>query len=116
MKLCRVRFTVQRMMVWVATIALALGGIVWVGKMISLSAAYNRRAAGYHRLTGGVFSGGDESWAIRMHRDGWAREMEKKYRHAARYPWLPIGPDKPPPADAVRFGLGVEPWLPPEME
>jgi hypothetical protein len=84
--------------------------------MISLSVAYNRRAEGYYRLTDGDFSGGNEWWAIRQHRDKWAREMENKYRHAARYPWLPIEPDKLPPADAVRFGLGVEPWSPPELE
>jgi hypothetical protein len=112
MKASLVQFSVQRLMIWIAAFALALGGIVWVGKMISLSVAYNRRAEGYHRLTDGLFSGGLESWTRRRHRDEWADEMEEKYRHAARYPWLPIELDKPPPADAVRFGLGVEPWLP----
>jgi hypothetical protein len=48
----RVRFTVRRMIVGIAVIALALSGIVWVGKMRLLSVAYHQRAeafSGAHR-------------------------------------------------------------------
>ena len=27
----------------------------------------------------------------------WHKPLAEKYRHAARYPWLPVEPDPPPP-------------------
>jgi hypothetical protein len=29
--------------------------------------------------------------------DRWRAQMEAKYRRAARYPWLTVGPDPPKP-------------------
>lgn len=74
-------------------IAVAAGALIaWAGKMRTLSAEYQRRADTYEASVPRIIWRGPEpDWAR------WPREMAKKYRQAARYPWLPVAPDPPEP-------------------
>ena len=38
-----------------------------------------------------------ELYARYLRIEDWHAEMVRKYRHAARYPWLPVAPDPPEP-------------------
>jgi hypothetical protein len=109
-----------RLVIGVALIALTVGGIgwfpgrvFWTDRMRQQSAAHHQRAEAYARLTLTAFSGSPEEWTIHWDRDRWAWEMARKYWRAARFPWLSVEPDKPPPTQAVRSGLDVVPIPPP---
>jgi hypothetical protein len=92
----RVRFTLRRMMVAVAVVAIGLGVVDWIG----------RRAARFRAL-----------WAYHINRVGlvsspnpWPHEVQgiyhlkmgEKYRVAALRPWLPVEPDPPEPCHQIR--------------
>src|SRR4051794_33705458 len=57
MRFLRLRFTVRRMMVGVAVIALALGWNVWAGRMDRQSIAFDKRAEAYMEITFHIGSG-----------------------------------------------------------
>ena len=109
MKLPRVRFTVRRMMVAVAIVALSLGAIRWVVEMRHRSAAYQRRALEYavsiRCSTGILVRMPDGRWVDRYRYqdendrrdDAWARQLAAKYRRLSYTPWLAAGPDPPRP-------------------
>ncbi len=87
MPLPRVRFTVRRMIVAVAIVALIAGGT----RLHILSREYNRRAMRY----------GAMSAMSRHHLGepivGYYADLSEKYERAARYPWLPVAADPPVP-------------------
>jgi hypothetical protein len=138
MKLPRVRFTVRRLMVAVAVVALAIyGTILWRWstefRRLALGAEYQERIYGEHYEilnaflgeAGGItrYSEGEPPPAVLNLDASMLSEEEKtplrpeiaikaarmlritrhyeqlkfKYRHAARYPWLPVPPDPPEP-------------------
>ena len=105
MRLPRVRFTVRRMMVAVAVVAVA--ALIQGGEFLRRrSHDYAARADNYAvELTLG---GAEEPWPPitaeeiiseqrKAERLRYYSAMEQKYRHAARRPWLPVEPDPPPP-------------------
>ena len=92
MKFPRVRFTIQRMMVVVAVVALTLGGIAWVVRMKRLSSEYERRAQKHVFEIQSLFNA-----AFASEHDYWSMEMIGKYRNASKRPWIPVEPDPPEP-------------------
>jgi hypothetical protein len=98
MPLPRVRFTMRRMMVAVAVVAMLLCTGMQVSRMsyrayiYRLKFSLNRRNAdGYARQADRY--GDPRSAARAVH----SRILAEKYERAARYPWLPIEPDPPLP-------------------
>lgn len=86
-------------MVAVAAVALML----WVARLLSLSAMYRDKARQYDiELMGAtpILMGPRERHRI-IHPPSahllWGTEMTKKYRHASWYPWLPVEPEPPEP-------------------
>ena len=93
----RVRFTVRRLMIAVAIIALVLGGLVARGRHL--------------RHVGDEFQRKGRKLYLKYRRGDWIEKstveanrwlyyylnMSYKYREAARHPWLPVGPDLPEP-------------------
>jgi hypothetical protein len=80
--------TTRRWMIAVAVVALA-----WAAgaALIERSGRFARIAQEYDTFIGGgpVPASAEEG--------NWRMEMGRKYRRAARYPWLPVGPDPPRP-------------------
>jgi hypothetical protein len=100
MPLPRVRFTVRRMMVAVAVVALALSGGVWAARMMALSKAYEARCyelAVMRRKEGGPSVNWGHGHRPLSARQEWLRQMSIKYRYASCFPWLPVEPDPPAP-------------------
>jgi hypothetical protein len=107
----RVRFTVRRMMVAVAVVAVGLGALI----LIARSHAYSVRAGnhGYRewrcweaiRVYGadprGVTLRGPEPVEVFIDRSrrlaGYYATLRRKYEQAAARPWLPVEPDPPEP-------------------
>ncbi len=111
MKLPRVRFTVRRMMVAVAILAigfaaLALGirsedyrekaeyAAIWETYNAELADNMERHREAWAHI-------GDVPVEIRIAKCGrlrdYYRDYKQKYRRLARYPWLPVAPDPPEP-------------------
>src|SRR3954451_14919639 len=93
------RMTTRRWMIAVAVVALACAATI---ALMERSRRFARIARD-HAGAGPVISyvhivSGDEtrlSWGRRV--KSWHAEMAKKYQYAARYPWLLVEPDPPPP-------------------
>jgi hypothetical protein len=89
------RMTTRRWMIAVAAVALAC----------AVRVALNERSRRFTRIAQGyddIFIG--RSGPISILRDRklvetikWRLKMGRKYRRAARYPWLPVEPDPPEP-------------------
>lgn len=99
MRLPRVRFTVGRMMVVVAVVALASGGVAWQGRMRRLSAEYEWRYLEYAEIYSGPWPRRRSPRPL-SDRERWRVEMRDKYSRASLYPWLPVAPDPPYPRGA----------------
>jgi hypothetical protein len=91
------------MMVAVALAAVAsYGAILW-----RRAAEYRERADGYAdpgEVVEMSFVSPTEVQRYNSARKAWCAELARKYDRAARYPWLPLAPDPPPPqavADAA---------------
>ena len=127
MKPSLVRFTVRRIMVAVAVVALGFGICAQVGRWHRLARFYeiragrsNRSVAGFKyyavmsheqwladcRAVDDVNRNGGETWGPKRygpepavaHRMAEHWDMlAKKYRSAAKQPWWPVEPDPPPP-------------------
>lgn len=97
MRMPRVRFTVRRMMVPVAVVALALGMCIWDHRMRRVSVAYELRGLSYRKRSGPRPRFPALIPPPLSARERWDAEMAEKYRRAARYPWLPVAPDPPYP-------------------
>lgn len=105
MGLPRLRFTVRRISVVVAVIALALGGYRWGEErrqsfailahnhykitLLSLDLAVAERL--------GQPPPSQEAARLIRAQVARSRLLAEKYEHAARYPWLPVAPDPPEP-------------------
>jgi hypothetical protein len=95
----RVRFTVRRMMVLVATCAVILGIVCGLAsrsaKLAGLAAYHHDRIEEpYFHASFDLGHGPPDRISPR---DSWRLEMTLKYRHAAQYPWLPVAPDPAEP-------------------
>jgi hypothetical protein len=102
----RPRFTVGRLMVAIAILALVFGTISWVAEMRARSAAYRRRAfeVSMHTMRRGhevhmpdgrwVDSFDNENDLLH---DAWKWRMAAKYLRLSYYPWLTAEPDPPRP-------------------
>jgi hypothetical protein len=101
MKLRRVRFTVRRLIVLVAVVAVAFGV---VGEPLRRRWRFEKIAR-YHNaifqaraVNEGLPLGPTQiSWFPRTPKTYWHMMMLIKYERAARYPWLPVWPDPPEP-------------------
>ena len=98
------RFTVRRMMVAVAAVALFLGGGVWVLDLARRSGEYRMKAteaAEQERILRDT-TRRDPRWAAEFaeYARFWS-SVKDKYDRAARYPWLPL---PSVPADPVVGG------------
>jgi hypothetical protein len=122
----RPRFTVRRIMIAVAILALSLRAILWVDEMRTRSALYDRRACEFTcertghpisgwfitRKDGTVVSIHDDEYSLLN--DAWASNMARKYWRLSDYPWLSVEPDLPCPErlahhkDAFNCSLPVE--------
>ncbi len=117
------RYTVRRLMVAVAILALSLRAILWLVEMRTRSAAYQRRAWEIGLMTARSGSGiltSDGRWVgigedenTRLH-DAWACKLAEKYWRLSDYPWLPVEPDPPPPERLAQPRRAID--LPAEME
>ncbi len=123
MKWPRLRFTVRRLMIAVAILALSIRAIIWVGEMRTRSAEYAERASEFGTSTTRGGSGrirSDGAWVHiseneNTHRqDEWACKLAEKYWRLSDYPWLPVEPDPPPPArlDHPRHAFDIPDWKP----
>ncbi len=105
MRLPRVRFTVRRMMVAVAIVALLLAWMQMQKRMVELRKSYEFQSAlhGGEEVVereGGLFirfRGGRREVKPNARRAAYHAAMRRKYERAARYPWLPVAPDPPMP-------------------
>ena len=108
----RARFTIRRMMVAVAIVALLLGGDVLRRKRSGYLARADAEAAREleSRAKVKVYEGAIETSAAPSVAEGYRHRVEmyrdeanhhgrlrRKYARAARYPWLPVEPDPPEP-------------------
>jgi hypothetical protein len=102
----RPRFTVRRLMVAIAILALVFGAIAWVAEMRARSAAYRRRAFEFSGATmrrGTADYTPDGRWVLRFDNendllnDAWKWRMAAKYLRLSYYPWLAAEADAPPP-------------------
>ena len=96
----RVRFTVRRLMVAVAVVAILCGASVLVRR-----SSYFRAKAVRYRVRVGMersllsmlmmrYDSSEPEWAgPRRRRISRLQELMRKYDRAARYPWLPVAPD-----------------------
>jgi hypothetical protein len=102
----RRRFTVQRLMITVAILAIGFGAIGWIAEMRARSAAYWLQYCELAMSTArcGSFAPTADGRLVNVYddendrlRDAWAWRMAAKYLHLSYYPWLAVEPDPPPP-------------------
>jgi hypothetical protein len=87
------RFTVRRLMFAVAIIGSALGITIERRERFRWIAAHHRAEVPKHMPRIKPFGMEDKQWRLME----WHELMAHKYEHAARYPWLPVAPDRPEP-------------------
>src|SRR5262245_6341618 len=106
------RFTTRRLMVLVAMVALCLSGGLWTARMLrerdrrlqraalhsrGLAAIALESARGQASLRRFPRPDGEQSTHDFLRRNrpwiAYHEGMRAKYLRAARYPWLPVGPD-----------------------
>jgi hypothetical protein len=113
----RPRFTVRRLMVAIAILALVFGAISWVGEMRARSAAYRRRAFEFSMMTmraGSLVHTPDGRWVSwyddenDLLCDAWALRMAAKYHRLSFYPWLAAKPDAPQPQNLAHPRKALE--------
>jgi hypothetical protein len=102
------RMTTRRWMVAVAVVALVLGAVQLKRRRDDLlsgaqsHAQVEQKWRQWEALERRALQAGEvdanpslAAWVAR--RISYHRTMARKYRHAARFPWLPVGPDPPSP-------------------
>jgi hypothetical protein len=90
MRLPRVRFTVRRLMIAVAVVALAIGMFARSRQMSKIADRHAAQILEHSQmmpLPNGAFV------MLLDNRGQWHQAMVAKYRRAARRPWLPVEPD-----------------------
>ncbi len=91
----RPRFTLRGLMVAVAIFGLMFGFGMWMSRR---SAEFHKKAKIHMRMIPIYTLPRIGRWKPPGYdRIEWARVMARKYRYAARYPWLPVAPDPPEP-------------------
>ena len=102
MKLPKV--TTRRLMVAVAIVGLVLGALVYLGRRSSrfrqMSWVHERAMADGATEAAKLKRRGDPRASLAYDRANFHQAMRLKYFHAARSPWLPVGPDPPEPESA----------------
>ena len=100
MRVPRVRFTVRRMMVAVAILAVLMGGMLGAWRrqerFMRLSRAHSAKAGWLEMEAFGprsVMNRAERSAA--MNAVHWHDAVAWRYRHAASRPWLTVEPDPP---------------------
>jgi hypothetical protein len=120
MHLPRPRFTLRRLMVAVAIVAIIIGVVVEGerrrARFRELAANHYERGMRWFVLFGGESDYQRNMMQLWEERVGPTVEyhatLRDKYEQAARYPWLPVGADPTaPPEPATSY-----PWLPIEPE
>lgn len=103
MRLPRVRFTVRRMMVAVAAIAILCGAMMLAERRVRFG-----RIAEHHRLNARDYTF-DKEEGMYMADPGsyWHKVLHEKYRRAASRPWLSVEPDPPWP-DQHRYDRAID--------
>jgi hypothetical protein len=100
-RLPRVRFTMRRMMVMVAIMALPLAGTSQAIKWSVVSHARRDKAEEFQRYKATfdrmLYRGDPGKQAYYQSMSHYYRLMEEKYHHAAERPWDPVTPDPPIP-------------------
>jgi hypothetical protein len=108
MRLPRVRFTVGRMMIAVAIVAMVTG-MYDLARRSSIYESKARRYADREVLSRDLmvsFANPDrpevvelcrQEYAANLVRAEYERSLKRKYLQAARRPWLPVAPDPPEP-------------------
>jgi hypothetical protein len=112
-KLPRLRFTVRRLLIAVAVVALTISGASWATRRYREAVVSYENRLIYHRTNAAFLRYSPEAqpftWIppipapspaeIDRSRRGaeYHEAMVLKYERALRYPWLPIGPDPPEP-------------------
>jgi hypothetical protein len=99
----RIRFTVRRLMLAVAVVAIIIAAVFWTQRLMVLRKVYLGKAAAYAYYEGIA----KQETHKRLGRDGsgypfypeYFTAMRAKYEHAAQCPWLPIAPDPPAPEE-----------------
>ena len=96
-----VRFTVRRMMVVVAIVAVLAGTACWLARrrVRFLAIAATHRASGFGIDPSSRYYDFPGDWALKevSPRNRWHAEMSFRYRYAADHPWLLVPPDPPEP-------------------
>ena len=90
------RFTVRRLMVAVAIIGSTLGITIHTierRERFRWIAVHHRANIPKDMPRIKPFGMEDKHWRLIE----WHESMARKYEHAARYPWLPVAPDRPEP-------------------
>ena len=94
------RFTTRRLMVLVAVVAFALG--MWGLKerrneRLVRRDSYSVRVRRHRIIKQDSENFGRPLHQFWQHRLDYFEDMERKWERAARYPWLSVPPDPPPP-------------------
>ncbi len=99
MPLPRVRFTVRRMMVAVAVVAVVLFFAIELPRMSRRARLYDLKARLNERniVLYEHWRPDQPGFEVARARAGWCRNLAAKYRHAARHPFLPVAADPPEP-------------------
>jgi heme exporter protein D len=104
MRLLHVRFTVRRMMVAVAVVALLLMAVSTLQRRAHLQglADYHAERARQIRSSSAPIQTPDGDYSqprseAALRRAGYHHALAEKYDFAARYHWLPVAPDPPEP-------------------
>jgi hypothetical protein len=103
MRMPRFLFTLKRMMVAVAVVALAIAAVRWERSMEALSADYSQHALAHRaKVADDHFamlrtSSDPRAAELFERRKAYRRAMAEKWNRAALYPWVPVAPDPPEP-------------------
>jgi hypothetical protein len=91
MPMPRARFTVRKLMKWVAVAACVLWGVI----LMERSQRYGRISTNYAMAK--FLWYGVTCSPLSTNKAKWVEDMQKKYEYAAAHPWLPVEPDPPEP-------------------
>jgi hypothetical protein len=102
MNLPRVRFTVRRLMIAVAIVAILFGAVYRLAsrraRFLAIAQHHRESITDEDPLLKAYFSVLDgESRSLLTPINRWHHAMTSRYRHAADHPWLPVAPDPPEP-------------------
>ena len=98
------RMTTRRWMVVVAAVGLLMGGAIvgyrlkqWHSFFVARAQHHARMEAAFSSFGGTLSAHSKHIRASVSENLGYHVAMARKYRHAARFPWLSVAPDPPEP-------------------